>query len=180
MKKENHDLKNLIKQKINFQIGFTLVELLIYMGIFMVLFTTITFIFTTVIDAKIESESYSGIQQDGRFIIARLVYDIHRASSIMTPAFQQQGNSLQLVINGEIYTYSLDGDSNLTVTYGGNTYKLNSFDTSISNLSFEQIGNFVNGKNTVRISFTVASRVMRKGAFEEKQFTTTIGIRWKE
>lgn len=156
--------------------GFTMVELLIYMGIFMILLTAITTIFTSVVSVQLEAESYSSVQLDGRFLLNRFIYDIQRASTIISPTLGNQAQSLQLRINNATYTYTTDGSNNITITNGLGTDVLNSYDTSVSNLAFQQIGN-VGGKNTVKISFTLTSRVISSGTSNTKSFQTTIGLR---
>lgn len=158
--------------------GFTLVELLIYIGIMSILFTILAQIFSSIIDVQLESEANSAVQQEGRFILSRFTYDIHRANTIVTPgALGGQSNSLQLTINGVNYTYALVS-GNLQLTNALGTNNLNGPDISVSNLSFTRLGNSVaNAKNTIQISYTVTSKVVRPKGPETKDFQTTIGIR---
>jgi len=158
--------------------GFTLVELLIYMGILSILLVVLSQIFGSVLDAQLESESTSAVHRDGRFILSKLSYDIHKAQSIVTPAaIGNQSTSLQLTIEGINYTYTVSS-GNLEITSGLETNNLNSGDTTVSNLTFTRIGNSVaNAKNTVRITYTITSKIVRPKGMETKDFQTTIGIR---
>jgi len=158
--------------------GFTLVELLIYIGMISILFIVLTQVFGSILDAQLESEATSSVQQDGRFILSRFSYDIRRSDDIILPAaLGDQSSSLQLNIGGVNYTYSLNsGDLELTNDIGTNA--INSGDTTVSNLQFTRIGNSgANAKNTIQIEYTVTTKVIRPKGLETKDYQTTIGVR---
>ena len=156
--------------------GFTLVELIVYFGIFSFLLLILTNIFSSSIASQLESESLSSVEQDGRFILLRLARDIQSASSIALPASTgSSAPSLQLIINGETFTYSLsNGNLILTNNYGSN--QLNNFNTTISNINFSRIGN-INGKNTIKTTLTITSKAVLNGTSESKLLETTTGTR---
>lgn len=157
--------------------GFSLLELIVYMGVFLVLITVITEIFLTILDTQLDATKTSSVDQNGRYILARLNYDIQHASSITTPAsLGQTTNNLQIVIGGINYTYSVDSNGNLQITNNNGTDNLTGYDASASAVSFQRLGNS-GGKNTIQISFTVAGRTVRKTIIEIKSFKTTIGTR---
>src|SRR3989344_3435349 len=89
--------------------GFTLVELLISMGLLAIILSVLTSLFVSVIEAQLESQATSSVDQDGRFVLARLSYDIHRAdgvNGIITPStLGGQGPTLQIAISGTTSTY---------------------------------------------------------------------------
>jgi prepilin-type N-terminal cleavage/methylation domain-containing protein len=157
--------------------GFTMVELLIYMGILSILLTVLTNIFTTVIDVQLESGSTSSVQMDGRFMLNRLSYDVQRAASITTPNLGSQSASLALVINGQTNTYSLDGNNNLVLSAGATSGQINSYDTEVETITFTTIGNSMSGKNTVRVVYTLRSRIASSRGEDVQTFTTTVGMR---
>jgi prepilin-type N-terminal cleavage/methylation domain-containing protein len=174
-----HKKKSKVKsQRYKVQRGFTLVELLIYIGMLSILFTVLTQIFGSILDAQLESEATSSVQQDGRFILSRLTYDTRRAQAIVIPAaLGSQSTSLQLTISGVNYTYGLSG-GNLELTNNLGINAINSGETTVSGLNFTRIGNsVVNAKNTIQIEYTVTSKVVRPKGQETKDFKTTIGIR---
>ena len=158
--------------------GFTLVELLIYMGLLSIILVVLSQIFGSILDAQLESQASSSVHRDGRFILSKLSHDIHKAQSIVDPAaIGEQSIDLQLTIDGINYIYSLD-NGNLEVSDGVEANNLNSGDTTVSDLSFTRIGNSVaNAKNTVRITYTITSKIVRPKGMETKDFQTTIGIR---
>ncbi|MBI2034423.1 MAG: prepilin-type N-terminal cleavage/methylation domain-containing protein [Candidatus Levybacteria bacterium] len=155
--------------------GFTLIELLISMGLMSVILTILTSLFVSVIEAQLESQATSSVDQDGRFILTRLSYDIHRANSIVIPAtLGGQGETLQFISSGITYTYTLNG-SILNLTDNTGTEIVNSPRTTVTNVSFRRLGNTLSGKNTIEIQFTVTSTVTRPQ--ETRTYKTTVGIR---
>lgn len=161
------------------QKGFTIVELVLYMAMLTGFLAILMRIFTSSFDVQLDSQSQSAIEQDGRFILSRLTYDIARADSITTPStLGGQGSTLVLVIGGVNYTYTLTGN-NLTLTANSQTDQLNSFNTQVSSVTFKRIGNSGAGnKDTVQIQYTLTSAITRTGGqHDTKSFQTTIGLR---
>lgn len=157
--------------------GMTLIELIIYMGLLSIFLVVLTSVFSSIINVQLESKSVSSVEEDGRYLLNRLTYDLRRASSITTPAsIGGSGSTLALVIDGSTYTYSQSGTDLRLVSPAG-TDIINSIDTQISNLNFTRIGN-VSGKNTIVVSFTITSATKKMGDLAEtKDIETTIGIR---
>lgn len=169
-------MNSILKNKIIDRRGSTLVEFLIYIMLLSGFLIILTNIFISIIELKLDSESISFIEQDGRFIMVRLLYDIHRASSITTPAITgNTASNLVLVIGGTDYTYQLNG-TDLELTDGSGTARLNSGETIVSGLIFQRIGN-PGGKHTVKVQFTVGSVVKRLGGSQTKTFNFTSGLR---
>jgi type II secretory pathway pseudopilin PulG len=156
--------------------GFTMVELLLYMGILVILLGIMTGIFSSVIDVQLESEKTSSVQGDGRFLLSRLSYDIQRATSIDSPNLGSESATLVLSINSQNVTYSLDANNNLVITDQSGVNQVNSYDTYLEDITFQQIGNTA-GKNTIRITYTLHSRTVDKRGEEVKTYSTTVGLR---
>ena len=149
--------------------GFTIVELLIYMGLLSGLLVILGNVLSQVIDVQLESQAVSAVEQDGRFILARLNYDLHRAASVSSPATAGQTTS-SLVTN--VGTYTLYGDN---LQLGGQN--LNSFDSSITNFSVTRLG-----PAGVFPSFQVNLNLQGRatplsGAPKTKTYITTITLR---
>ena len=162
--------------KMKAQKGFTLVELIIYMGLLSIFLFILSQMFAAILDIRTESESISAVEQDGRFIMTRLSYDINRSSSVTTPAsLGSSGSSLVLVIGGVNYTYAVSG-GNLQLTNNLGTNNLNSSESTISSPTFQRVGNS-GGKDTVKIQFTVNSVAQRDKGVETKTFYITGGRR---
>lgn len=153
-------------------VGHTLMELIIYMGIFGLLLVVISQLLSVTLDVRRESEAVSYTAQSARYILARMTYDIRRASAIVTPSsLGAQSTSLVLTIGGVANTYQLT-DSNLTL----NGVQVNGFETSVSDLDFTRLGNS-GGKNAIRVSYTVRGRVLKRSGEETVAVQTAIGLR---
>jgi len=156
--------------------GVTIVELLIYMGLMSIFLVVLLDIFTTTLQTKLSSESTSGISQDENYILAKLSYDIGNASAVTQPTLGVNGNSLQITINGVAVKYSLIG-GNLIRNAAGVPMALNGLDTSLDSITFTNMGN-PGGKPTIRIIYTVRSKIVLSGGQQQTQtVTTTVGTR---
>ena len=158
------------------QSGVTFVEMLLVMGLLAIFLVILTTIFTSTLDVQNQTDSYSATVSDGRFIMSRLNYDIARATAITTPAaLGGSGAGLVMTVNATTYTYALVG-SNLQLTAGANSGNLNGDGTSVSNLSFQRIGNS-GGKDTIRYSFTLTSTTLHERRADTQTFTSTAELR---
>lgn len=146
--------------------GFTLTELLVYMGIFSIILVIITQMFISILQAQLDTQSTSSVEQDSRFLVQRFIYDVQRASAVTNPT-SGQSNSLTLTINGQPYIYQIIGN-NLLIN---STIKLNSHDTNIQNLIFSRSG------NSVSIGGTVISQIMKSSGSEVRNIITTTNLR---
>ena len=154
------------------QKGVTLVEMLVVMGLLAIFLLIMTTIFTSTLDVQNQSDAYSATTSDGRFIMARLNYDIARASAVTTPAsLGASGSSLVLTVSGNTYTYALNGN-NLQLTDNVGSANLNGSGTTISNLNFQPLGNPA-GKDTIRYTFTLTSTTKHSGTPDSQTFTST-------
>jgi type II secretory pathway pseudopilin PulG len=169
--------KRIIKYRKNLnQKGFTLVELVIYIGLLSTFLLVLLEIFISILNLRAESETTSVINQDTRYIFTRMAYDIDRADLVNQPAtLGETTNSLQLVISGVTYTYSLS-TGNLILTVGEVSDQLNSNDTTIENLSFQKIGN-LSGKPTIKTQITVQAKTVETIGNRNQTFATTLGLR---
>lgn len=163
--------------------GSSLIELLLYMAILAVLLTVLTSIFVSALDVQLESKASSAVGQDGNYILSKLAYDIHRAQSITLPSYKglPAVNNFQIVINSINYTYSIDSNSNLVLSDSlGSSNTLNSYNSSISNFTAQRLGNVSGVEDTLKINYTVASRIKRVSGIEPARiFQTTLSLRRK-
>jgi hypothetical protein len=158
------------------QNGITLIELPIYMGLLAILLLVFTNILVTTLDTFTSSESTASVSQDGRYIYSRFIYDIHRADSITLPANPgDTGNSLAFSVGGTNYSYMLN-NGNLIMTDQNGPSQLNSFDTTVSSLSFHRIGN-IGGKHTIQLIFTIQGKTTGGHTPETRNFQTTAAMR---
>lgn len=160
--------------------SFTLIELIVYMGLVSIILLTISQLFVTVLGSKLESEALSSVVQDGRYILARLTYDINRAKDITSPVNIGESNATLQIINNDSgtdnnYSYYLQ-NGNLILNNNFGLNQLNSIDTQISNLNFTRLGNPA-GKNSIKFSFTITSKIIKQSGFELENFETTVNLR---
>jgi type II secretory pathway pseudopilin PulG len=164
----------------NLSKGFTITELVIYMSILLVLITLLGRVFVSILDVQLESQSTSSVEIDGRYILAKLIHDMNSMQTgsptndvITTPTSPGQTDStLTFTSNSINYTYSLN-NGNLQLVKGIETNNLNGIYTTISGLQFTRIGTGAS-TDTIRISFTVTSKVTRNAGPETRSYTTTI------
>jgi prepilin-type N-terminal cleavage/methylation domain-containing protein len=156
--------------------GFTLIELAVYMGILSILLLILSSFFSSAIDTLLQSQATSPTEQDSKFILNRLMYDITNADSLTEPINPgDEGNEMKLVRNGITYTYTQTGN-NLTIADNVGTNVLNSPNATISGLLFKRIG-YVGQKPTVQIKFTVVSTTTAKNGKDSQTFQTTVSLR---
>jgi prepilin-type N-terminal cleavage/methylation domain-containing protein len=154
------------------QSGVTLVEMLVVMGLLSTMLVLLATIFTSAADVQQQSNSYSSTLSSGRFMLARLNYDIAQANTVVTPAsLGSTSASLKLTISGTTYSYALSG-SNLALTDGIGTANLNSDDVTVSNVNFEELGNS-GGEPTIVYSFTLTSTAKSHGVYGTQTFSSS-------
>lgn len=160
----------------NSEKGFTLIELTIYLGVLTILLLVLSSFFNSAMDTMLSSQATSPTEQDSKFILNRLFYDITNADSLTTPVNPgNSGQTMQLIRNGITYTYTLTGN-NLTLTDNVGTDVLNSPSTTISSLNFKRIG--YTGENpTVQITLTIKSVATSKSGQDSQTFQTTVSLR---
>lgn len=156
--------------------GFTIIELIIYMGLMAIFLVVLTEIFLSVLDVQTESQQNSSVEQDGKFILARLNYDISQASSITSPTLGQASSSATIVEGGVNYTYDGTSGNNLVLVNNQGSNQLNSAGSSTSNVVFTHLGN-VGGKNSLQVKFRLTSTASRNAGKEIRDFETTLGLR---
>jgi type II secretory pathway pseudopilin PulG len=156
--------------------GFTIVELLVYMALMGIFLLVLLDVFTTTMNSRLMSESTSTLNQDSRYILSKLSYEINNADSVATPQLGITGSSLQIITNGITSTYA-SNSGNLTKNTGGVSMSLNGIDTLLEALTFKNIGN-AGGKPTIQIMYTLRSKVITQGNKTETQtINTTVGTR---
>lgn len=161
--------KNLIRN------GFTIIELLMFMALITILLSLLTSIFLTAIDVQLSSQATSAVEQQGRFLLSRFSYDVHRATSISAPALGETASQLTLVVGGATYTYAVVGGE-LQLATPTSTEALNDIDTSVSDFQVTRSGN-PTGKHTLQISFTVTGTGTSTQPAEVRNYRVGVGLR---
>lgn len=163
--------------------GFTIIELVIYLGLLGIFLVIMTNLFVATLNVRLESQNQSALQQDGRYLIQRLTYDLRRANQINLPLLGEQTNSLDLLINDNLvdkhFIYNLN-NQNLILNINDEELALNSKDTQVTDLVFYRLGNSdINpqSKDTVQIKFTLRSTIIKDSGQEIKSYQTTVNLR---
>jgi prepilin-type N-terminal cleavage/methylation domain-containing protein len=170
MKKELEHIKKLGAR------GVTLFEMLIVMALLSIFLVLLTSVFSVSLDSQTQTQAFSAVATDGRYLVARLEYDIQRASAVTTPAsLGGSGSTLVLTISGSSYTYALSSGT-LQLTDPTGTANLTGNRATVSGLSFQRIGN-ASGKDTVRYSFTLTSTAQTHAGATSQAFTGTAELR---
>lgn len=159
--------------------GFTLIELLLFMGIFSILMIVLFQLFISIFDVQLESQSVASVTQDGRFIVNKLTYDIKNATSVTMPAAGASSQTLVISDGTTTYTYELDnGNLNLTNSTLGTIDRLNSINTSVSDINFLRLAD-TQGQNTnsITVNITLVSEIIKRGGPNSQSFTFTAGTR---
>lgn len=128
--------------------GFTLVELLLYMGLVVIFLGVLTNLFVSVLDVKDESSGVSFVEQDGRFILSRLLYDANQSGADYISSNYSLVNN-NLILNNE---------------------KLNNSETRVLEFTTLQLGN-VGGKKSLQVKFKLES------GSETRDYQITLGSR---
>ena len=107
--------------------GFTIVELLLYMGLLAIFLVVLTDIWVSAMEAMTRTENVAAITSDGRYIMARLAYDVGQSGAINytlnggnLSSSGQQLNSYATTVDSFLVTPVDDTFRvNLTITGGG-------------------------------------------------------------
>jgi hypothetical protein len=156
--------------------GVTIVELLIYLGLSSIMLVVLSELFVSILSESVETQNYSAVQTDGRYITARLRYAINNADSIVTPATLGSTTSdLTTIVGANNYHYYLNGDR-LYLNDGTGDYLVSNVDTQITELQFTRQGN-TNGKHVISFSFKSSSGTAGTQQYESQIFVSAGGLR---
>ncbi len=163
--------------------GFTLIEMLLYMGLLGLFITVMGAVFQEILQTSLSSTATSVVQQDGKYILARIGYDVRRAKDVTVPAPGQSASSLTLVIleNGQDveYQYNMSG-SGVSLSRAGLATPIQSNETRLSQLTFTRIGNsgsMPGAKDTIQVTMLLESIGEVPSSLENMQFQTTYSLR---
>lgn len=158
--------------------AFTIIELLLYMGILSIILLVFIDLFISMSRLRTETEAVSNVQQDNNYLLNKFIYDIHQASSISVPALPAaQSSTLNLLINGTNYVYASQS-GNLVLSDGINSFQMNGYDTTLTNLLFTRLGSG-DSHDLIKINLSIRSRVKNQKGYETQSFETMVGMREK-
>jgi hypothetical protein len=156
--------------------GITIVELLIYLGLSTILLLILSQFFVSILDESFATQNYSAVQDDGRYIMARLRYQISSADSITLPVnLGETSTSLQLATGGITYNYFVR-DEKFYYSVGTTEALMSSLDSKVTDVSFTKLGN-VGGKPVVNIAFTISAGIEGTAQYESQTYKGAGGLR---
>jgi hypothetical protein len=156
--------------------GVTLVELLIYLGLSSMMLVILGELFVSILNESMETQNYSAVQTDGRYVTARLRYVVNNADSIATPAnLGDISNELVAIYGANQYHYYINGDK-LYLNDGSGDYLVSNLDSKITDLVFSRQGN-AGGKPVILVSFKASSGIEGTAQQESQTFVGAGGLR---
>ncbi len=163
--------------------GFSTIELILYIGLTGMLLGVMSQVFLTIIGVRVSSTQTTAVQQDSRFILARLSHAIRRADVILSPSIGVASSSMTLQINenGNTITeqYSWDGQ-NIWIITATNSSQLNSNRTVVSDFSLSRNGTSSTdpaGADTITVSLSMDGNAEITTGQQSIQVQTTVGQR---
>lgn len=145
--------------------GVTIVEILVYIGLLTIFMIVLVDVFTAILTAKLQSQSTSTLNQDARYILARITYDVENT----LPSDVDITNPTTLSVGPD--TFTLSGDKITLNNNGTGAVPLNGLDTKIDSLSFTKVG------GTVQVIYTIESLVNLQSGVQTQTIQTTLGSR---
>lgn len=162
--------------------GFTLIELTIYGGLLGILLVILSEFFISIVSTQLKTSVDAALQYDSAYILARITYDIRRASAIQSPPVGASASALMMTIadggTDVSYQYAV-ADGNLMLTIGSQTTQLNSSNSAVRNFSVTRIGNSASipsAKDTVDVRVTLETVASVSGE-RQRQFSTAVSLR---
>lgn len=154
--------------------GFTLIEFIIYAGLTSMLIALMSQVFLATLGIRTESQNTTNIEQDGRYMVSRMTYDIRRAKSIDAPVSGQTQSTMTLTIseNGvdTVQTYALQG-TELILIEGTDSAKLH------SDGSLVRVATFTRIEDTLNISLIIDGAGDITIGTQSLKLRTAVGIR---
>lgn len=143
--------------------GFTLIELLLYVALVTIILSALIPFTWDIIGSSVKSKVQQEVSANGRYVTERINYEIRNATAINTSDF---GVDLALDPSKQISITSPTNGTTLfkvtaagiaTITYGGNTYNLNSSDTKITSMIFTNYTSSDNKTKHIQTVLTIGS-----------------------
>lgn len=126
--------------------GFTLIEVLVYLALFALLFGGAVAAAFNVVELSGRNQTKAMLQEEGNFLLAKINWALSGAQSVSQPALNTSGSRLAADkitgadSSGNPITSSVSispaGASDVSLTWSGNSYILNTSGAQVSNLSF--------------------------------------------
>ena len=135
--------------------GFTLIELLIYITILGLVLIVITGFFWNIALGYVKENSYQELQQNGRFVLAKISQEIRRAKNVTNPGIGLSSNFLSLEMPDSNQLIFLVDNGKLIMTKNGTDSILTTDRTVVELLEFNNMS-YENTPGIVRIKIALS------------------------
>jgi len=137
--------------------GFTLIEFLLYIGILVTILALTGGFLWNIIFGSIKEASYQEVQENGRFILAKITQEVKKATGINSPLAGATSTTLSLAMaatSTDPTVFDLV-NGQLKITRGASgPYELTSDQITVSNLRFTNLS-YPDTPGTIRIEITL-------------------------
>ncbi|MBZ9572524.1 hypothetical protein KJA15_04285 [Patescibacteria group bacterium] len=137
--------------------GFTLIEFIIYISIVVGILVLMTGFLWNIIFGNIKETSYQEVQQNGRFVLTKIIQEIKKATGINNPLPGELANSLSLAMSDSNFDPTIFDlfQGKLRIAQGiGNSYELTTDRVIVTDLRFTNLS-YENTPGTIRIEMTI-------------------------
>jgi len=163
--------------------GFSTIELILYIGLTGMLLGVMSQVFLAIVGVRSSSTQTTAVQQDSRFLLARLAYAVRRADDIVSPQIGEASSSMTLRTSesGNTITerYYWDGQ-NIWVTNASQSSQLNSNRTVVTSFSLSRNGTSLTeptGTDTITVSLSLEGNAEVTTGQQSISVQTTVGQR---
>lgn len=180
----NQRTKRLFRYTCSPRAGFTLIELLIYVTLVAGVLVAATSFAWNIIDSRSKSQAVQEVEQNGRFVMERIIQAAHGATKIASPAPGTSDFRLLLNTkdkNRDPLLYAVVDGTLVTQEGGGKLVTLTSNAVRITAAKFENLTTADGKSGNVRVTFSLdyANAGNQPARQYTDTFTTTIELRDK-
>jgi Tfp pilus assembly protein PilE len=156
--------------------GVTLIELLIVMAILPMMLILVSSMFGIFLESQERAVAQSSVNQEQQYILKKIAYDVGQASAILVPAADGATSSaLQLQQGSAIVEYAPSA-STLIRHLDGEFAPVTSGRVLLDTFTIQRLGN-AEGKDSVRLSFSLSSTASASLGMISREITTTYTLR---
>ena len=137
--------------------GFTLIEFVIYISIVGTILVLMTGFLWNIIFGNIKETAYQEVQQNGRFVLTKIIQEIKKATGINNPLPGSSSNTLSLAMadtNLNPTIFEVTGGKLRIIQGSQGPYELSSDQVVVSSLQFTNLS-YENTPGTIRIEITI-------------------------
>ena len=138
--------------------GFTLIEILIYITLVAGILITATSFAWNVINSRTKAFAVQEVEQNGRFIMEKIIQSVNQANDITAPAIGLTDSQLELAMKDVLEdptVFTLDGNTLKMSQAGGLQIELNSSNALVTRLDFTNFSTANNKTKNIKVELTI-------------------------